>query len=427
MNSIQPEKLIKQQPIEYSTIFVDMNSFFASVEQLFNPDLRGRAVGVSTAPSPGGSIVAASIEAKRFGIRTGTKVAEAKVLCPGIAIIHDSPNLYRKIHREIMDILHDTPCYVRAKSIDEAYLKTPKYMQNKVDIVNMVARIKQSLNDLYGGNVLCSVGVASNIWLAKMGSKLQKPDGLVILTKDRWPNFYRSISLLDMTGINFRMARQLYNLNIQTPWQFYNTSWKFLSSKLGVNGSKWYLRMRGFEVDIEKLQPSKSVSHQITTMPNPPKSNRELMAYINKIAINLGARLRHKGLSATGISLSIRFLDGTWGGNILRRVSFFQSDKEIILLSRILLARLFIDRPVRKLSITLSNIYPNRQLPLAIFDDKKPLELSYAVDKINSKYGKNTIMPLRSFYAGHIDLNRIGFAGDLIKERSNPTDRQHFF
>ena len=423
---MKPENLLKNQPNDYSTIFVDMNSFFASVEQFYNPELRGRPVAVSTAPSAGGSIVAASIEAKKCGIKTGTKVAEAQALCPEIVIVHDSPNSYREIHRQIMDILHNTPCYVRAKSIDEAYLKVPSFIQNRIGVLSVVASIKQALNDSYGGHILCSAGVASNIWLAKMGSNNQKPDGLTILAKDRWTDFYKSISLLDMTGINFRMARQLYNLNIQNPWQFYNASWKLLSSKLGVNGGKWYLRMRGFEVDTEKIQANKSISHQVTTMPNPPKSNFELTTYVNKIAVNLGARLRRKELSAAGIALSIRFLDGGWQGDVLRKVSFFRSDKEIIMLSKMLLNRLFVDRPVRKLSITLFNTSMVKQLPLGIFNDKKPLMLSYAVDKINNKHGKNTIMPLRSFYAGHVDLNRVGFAGDLTKELSNPTDKKHF-
>lgn len=224
---MNPENLLKNQPIPYSTIFVDMNSFFASVEQFYNPELRGRPVGVSTAPSAGGSIVAASVEAKKYGIKTGTKVAEAQAMCPDIVVVHDSPNSYRDIHRQIMAILHTTPCYVRAKSIDEAYLKVPSYLQSRSGAIQLIAGIKQALNDLYGGHILCSAGVASNIWLAKMGSNNQKPDGLVILTKDRLADFYKSISLLDMTGINFRMARQLYNLNIQNPWQLYNTSWKF--------------------------------------------------------------------------------------------------------------------------------------------------------------------------------------------------------
>jgi DNA polymerase-4 len=370
--------------------------------------------------------VAASVEAKKYGIKTGTKVAEAQAMCPDIVVVHDSPNSYRDIHRQIMTILHTTPCYVRAKSIDEAYLKVPSYLQSKNGAIQLIAGIKQALNDLYGGHILCSAGVASNIWLAKMGSNNQKPDGLVILTKDRLADFYKSISLLDMTGINFRMARQLYNLNIQNPWQLYNTSWKFLSSKLGVNGGKWYLRLRGFEVDIEKIQANKSISHQVTTMPNPPKNNAELTTYVNKIAVNLGGRLRRKELSASGIALSVRFIDGTWQGDVFKRVAMFRSDKDIIALSKMLLNKLFIDRPVRKLSITLFNTSMSKQLPLDIFNDKKPLMLSYAIDEINKKHGKNTIMPLRSFYAGHVDLNRVGFAGDLTRELSNPTDKKHF-
>ena len=423
---MRPENILKNQPIEYSTIFVDMNSFFASVEQFYNPELRGRPVAVSTAPSAGGSIVAASVEAKKYGIKTGTKVSEAQTMCPDIVVVHDSPNSYREIHRQIMDILHSTPCYVRAKSIDEAYLKVPSYLQDRKGVLGLIAGIKQALNDSYGGHILCSAGVASNIWLSKMGSNNQKPDGLVIIKQTDLADFYKSISLLDMTGINYRMARRLYDINIQNPYQLYCASWKFLSSKLGINGGKWYLRMRGFEVDTEKIQANKSISHQVTTMPNPPNNNLEIMTYVNKIATNLGSRLRHKSLSAAGIALSVRFLDGGWQGAEFKKVSLFRSDKEIIALSRMLLSSLAIDRAVRKLSITLSRTIMSFQLPLGVFEDKKPLMLSHAVDEINSKHGKNTIMPLRSFYAGHVDLNRVGFAGDLTKERSNPTDKQHF-
>ncbi len=423
---MRPEILLKNQPVEYSTVFVDMNSFFASVEQFYDPKLRGRPVGVSTSLSAGGSIVAASIEAKNYGIKTGTKVADAQSLCPDITIVHDSPNSYRRIHRQIMDILHATPCYVRAKSIDEAYLKVPSYLQNRTSIIGLIAGIKQALNDLYYGHILCSAGVASNIWLAKMATNIQKPDGLVMVDKTSLSDFYKSISLLDMTGINFRMARRLYDIGIQDPHQFYSASWKLLTNKMGINGGKWYLRMRGFEVDIERIQPNKSISRQITTMPNPPRNRSEVMVYINKISVNLGARLRSKSLSAAGIALSVGFADGSWQGSEFKRVSFFRSDKEIIGLSMMLLKNIIFDRPVRRLSINIFNMSMSLQLPFDVFEDKKPLMLSCAIDEINDKYGKNTIMPLRSLNSAHVDLNRVGFAGDLTRERSNPTDKQYF-
>ncbi len=423
-----PEKLLKQKPKEYSTIYVDMNSFFASVEQFYNPKLRGRPVAVATAHSSGGSIVAASIQAKRLGIKTGTKVAEARSKCPEIAIVHDSPNDYRAVHREIMDILHDTPCYVRAKSIDEAYLKVPSYMQTESETLALIKAIKANLFELYNEHILCSAGVASNVWLAKMASNSQKPNGLVVLTESSHYGFYKSLQLTDLTGINKRMARRLYAIGIYSATNFYDANWSFLRSKLGVNGGKWYLRMRGYEVDTEPVKANKSIGHQVTTMPRPPSTLVEVTTYINKISVTLGGRLRAKNLAASGIALHITYIDGNWWGNMFRKTLIFRSDHEIISLSKMLLKKLnVLSAPVRKVNISLFNLVDSRQTALH-FDTigQKHLSLSYAVDQINDKFGKNTIMPLRSFNAGHIDLNRVGFAGDLLREKTNPTDINNY-
>lgn len=425
---MKPEDLLKNQPIEYSTVYIDMNSFFASVEQFYNPDLRGKPVAVSTAPSGGGSIVAASIEAKRTGIKTGTKVSEAYQLCPEVVVVHDSPNSYRHIHRQIMDILHATPCYVRAKSIDEAYLKVPSYMQTRHQVEQLIQAIKNELFKLYGDSVLCSAGVASNIWLAKMASNSQKPNGLVVLDRKSLAGFYKTLSLVDLTGINWRMARRLYAIGVQTPSDLYRSSWRFLNKKLGINGGKWYLRLRGFEVDVDKLKANKSISHQITTMPNPPTKLVEITTYVNKIAVNLGKRLRHKELGATGIAIFVAFNNGQYWGNAYKKVAIFRSDYEIIKLSQMLLKKLnFLPDSVRKVSITLFNLSESRQMAIDWGDGiSRYLALSNAIDEINARYGGGTIMPMRSHNAEHVNLNRVGFAGDLIREKTNPTDKHYY-
>lgn len=420
-----PESLLKSQSNQYSTIYIDMNSFFASVEQFHSPYLRAMPVAVTTAPSAGGSIVAASIEAKRMGIKTGTKVAEARLMCPNIVIVHDSPNSYRRIHRQIMQILHGTPCYVRAKSIDEAYLKVPSYLQTREGVLGIVESIKSSLMDLYGEHILCSAGIASNVWLAKMASNSQKPDGLVMLDKSKLAGFYKGLTLLELTGINRRMARRLYDIGIQNPTDLCNSSWKYINNKLGINGGKWYLRMRGIEVDIGDIKANKSVSHQITTMPNPPKTSVELATYTNKIAVTLGRRLRKKNLAASGIAIYVGFLDGKWQGCSFNNTAFFRSDIEIISHTKMLSKKLTISSEVRKICITLFGLSISNQLAFDLFDHQKEQLLSRAVDKINSSYGDNTIMPLRSFMASHIVLNRVGFADDLLRESSNPTDKPH--
>jgi DNA polymerase-4 len=216
-----------QQPIPYSTIFIDMDSFFASVEQFYNPKLRGRPVGVATGTSGGASIVAASVEAKRFGVRGGIKVGDARLKCPEIVIVHDSPNSYRGVHRQIMDILHATPCYVRAQSIDEAYLLVPSYMRTRQSTLALIKAIKASIYTLFNEHISSSMGIASNIWLAKMASNYKKPRGLVVLGQNDLPGFYKSLTLVALTGINYRMARRLYSLGIFTPYDLFQASASF--------------------------------------------------------------------------------------------------------------------------------------------------------------------------------------------------------
>lgn len=416
---MKPEDLIKQQPKEYSTIYVDMNSFFASVEQFYDPKLRGRPVAVATALSGGGSIIAASVEAKRFGIKTGAKVAEARLKCPEIVVIRDNPDKYRLIHREIMTILHSTPCYVCPKSIDEAYLKVPSYMRTRKQTLALSKEIKAILFDRYNEYILCSIGVASNIWLAKMGSNSRKPNGLVVYTKSTHRELYASLRLIDFTGISWRLARRMYATGIDSPMALYNASWRFLSSKFGVNGTKWYLRMRGVEVDFQPAKVNKSISHQITTIPRVPSSNVEITTYLIKISIALGVRLRHKSLIGRGISLTIHYLDGQKWTNTYQHTTNYRSDYEIIALSKMLLKKQKnFEEPVRMIVMTLFNLEKQAQTAMPIDSQcNKILTLTNTIDDINAKFGQNSIKLGESLGLESINLNRIGFGTDLVREK----------
>lgn len=423
-----PELRLKQQPVPFSTMFIDMDSFFASVEQYYDPKLRGKPVGVATGQSNGASIIAASIEAKRHGVRGGVRVGDARAKCPDLVVVHDSPNSYRAIHRQIMDILQATPCYVRAKSIDEAYLLIPSYMRTRVEVVGLAKAIIQSIYNLYGEHIGCSIGVASNIWLAKMGSNFDKPKGLVVLGQADLEDFYKQLTLLALTGINTRMARRLYAMGIESPHDLYMASAGYLRRNLGVNGEKWYLRVRGFEVDYDPVAANKSISHQITTVPNSPTNTDELMAFINKIGVTLGNRLRTKSLRAQGMFIGLNFMDHSRWGNVAAHTQAFRSDYQINKLARTLLSKLVaVHSPVKKIYMTLFDLSDELQLALPLEPEAIKYEnLAEAVDAINDRYGKNTLMPLRSFFAGYADLNRVGFAGDLIRETTNPTDKNHY-
>ena len=416
--NMKAEQFITIKPGQYSVLYVDMNSFFASVEQFYNPALRRRPVAVSTSPV-GGSIIAASIEAKLYGIKTGTRVGQAIAMCPQLVVVGDRPELYRTAHRQIMKILHSTVCHVQAKSIDEAYLKVPSYMQSRDQVIELVESIKASLHSIYGSSVLCSVGVSHNVWLAKMAGNSQKPNGLVFVSSDDLASFYGGQVLTDFTGISTAMAKRLYQIGIETPLQLYSASWRLLNSKLGVNGGKWYLRMRGFEVDIRADRPNKSIGHQVTTAPSLAGTVGEITTYINKMSTTLGSRLRSKSLAASGLALYIRFDNGEWWASSFKKTSMFRSNSEILALLKMLLEKLtFMPSPASRIGVTLLNLAADRQITMAIAGyDGKNLSLSIAMDEINHRYGPNTIMPLRSHSASHIRLDRVGFAGDIIREQ----------
>lgn len=414
---MKPELLLKQQPRDYSTIYVDMDSFFASVEQYRQPKLRGKPVGVATGTSMGASIVAASYDAKAMGIRTGTKVDRALELCPGLHIVCDNADSYRQVHREFMAILHNTICRVVPKGIDEACLKVPSYAQDRVAVFALVEAIKAELYNLYNEHICCSVGVASNMWLAKQAASYHKPRGFLCLTKDDLPQFYVGQKLTKLTGIGDRMARQFVNSGIYSPSDLYRASWTLMGRRFGVNGHKWYLRMRGYEVDLVPQKLQKSLGHQVTMGDHRPSTKKEITTFIIKICETLGKRVRSKELRAQAVSLSLLFDDGSYYSNKMEKLRSFDDNEAIVQYSILLLKKLNIISPLKKISITLYNLTPTWQL---MFDYDQPVEhnksISQAIDAIQNRYNDKAAARVGSFFEQSFSLNRVGFAGDLLRE-----------
>lgn len=416
-----PEKILTQTRDHYSTLYIDMNSFFASVEQFYDPKLRGKPVGVCAGLSSGSTVLAASVEAKRLGIATGTKVAEARVTCPDIVLMNGNHKTYKAVHTEIMAILHQTRCYVGAKSIDEAFMLIPSYLRSREESLALAKQIKQALFGRYQEHIRASIGISSNIWLAKMASNAQKPDGLVCIALNQLEGFYSDLRLIDMTGVGRRMSQQFYRKGIYTPLQLYQATYRELQKYFGVVGSKWYLRMRGYEVDSDPPKPQKSLGHQVTTMPNPPGTVAEATTFCLKIATTLGYRLRNKRLKAKGILLHLRFTDHMSTGYMIKNLPTFNSDHDITRYIYMLLKKLKVIYPVKRISITLFDLTADYQLELPLQPEQSRFQrLSYASDLINNRFGKGSIQIARAMLASSVDLERVGFAGDQIRESYGP-------
>lgn len=419
---MRPEDLLSQKPVDYSTIYIDMDSFFASVEQYYHQELRGKPVGVATGKSMGSSIIAASYQAKQKGIYTGIRVHEAIGLCPSIQIVYGSPPLYRSVHNDIMAILHNTICHIRAKGIDEAYLKVPSYAQHKEQVFALSKAIKASIYNLYNEHIYCSIGIASNIWLAKMAASYNKPNGLVCLTKHSLPKFYCGLKLTDLTGIGHRMAQQLYNRAIYTPSDLYNSSWRFISTHFGVNGQKWYLRLRGYEVDQLQVIERKSLGHQVTITGIDSDNLAKITTYCIKISETLGYRLRSNKLYARGMSMQLAFAGGTYLDYNLKKLPLFNSNGLIIHYSKVLLKKLDKLSRLRRISITLTDLTAVDQLSI-LHPPINDMSLSKALDQLEDSYHSKVVLRAGSLFEKSFALDRIGFATDEIR---NSTKHQNY-
>src|SRR5918998_3186801 len=184
---------------------VDLNSCFATIEQQANPLLRGKPLVVAAYNSPKGTVVAPSIEAKRFGIKTGMQVWEAKLLYPGVIVRTPDPAKYRAVHLQFRNIFTDYSPDVAPKSIDEAVIDfTDTYALYNRSLVDIGQEIKRRFRSEIGEWMICSIGISTNRFLAKLAASLKKPDGLETIDHSNVLNIYQQATLLDLSGINTR-------------------------------------------------------------------------------------------------------------------------------------------------------------------------------------------------------------------------------
>jgi DNA polymerase-4 len=201
-------------PLRY--LFIDMNSYFASVEQQMHPELRGRPVAVAPLNAETTACVAASYEAKKFGIRTGTMVREARRMCPGIVIIPASPRIYVQLHHQIIHAVESVLPVLKVMSIDEMVCRLRGVDRETSNARQLALDVKQAILTKVGVCLKCSIGLAPNIMLAKVASDMQKPDGLTIIENEELPQRLHSLKLTDFPGIGPRMEKRFWRRGVST-------------------------------------------------------------------------------------------------------------------------------------------------------------------------------------------------------------------
>lgn len=364
---------------------LDINSCFATIEQQANPALRNKPVAVCAYTTPSGTILAASVTAKKLGIKTGMRVFEGKNICPSLIILHPDPPKYRFVHKQILRVLKKYSYHVVPKSIDEFIFKLT---MGKTP-VRCALEIKQKIKRLVGEYITVSIGISTNMYLSKVASNIKKPDGLVQINKENFLSIFSLMNLTDLTGIKTGNQRRLRRVGINTVIDFYNAPiWKLRVAFGGIGGLYWHTRLHGYEVDYFK---SVRKTYGNSYAPPPNKANFKL-EILSKLCQKTGFRLRRDHMGAYGIHLSVLFRsEGYWHkGAKTKKLIFESSDifKEAIKL----LSLCPINDLPRIIAVNVFNLVSLKNLQLNIFSDEiRKYNLCEAVDSVNNKYGDFTL------------------------------------
>lgn len=371
-------------------LFIDFDSFFASVEQQFCPELRGKPIGV--VPSLGVETtccIAASYEAKRYGVKTGTGVREARYLCPGIQFVESHPTRYIQVHDRIHKLIH-TIVYVDAVlSIDEMYGRLPPHWQAPTIARGKALEIKAALNEKIGPYIRASIGLAPNRFLAKLGSKLEKPNGLVTIDFADLPEILYRFELEDITGIGRQMLRRLHTARITDMETLCHASRRKLHRIWGsVEGDRMWYALQG--IDLPVIETERSTVGHSHVLPPRLRTLRGAHATLHRMLQKACRRLRAMDYFSRHLHLQVKFgFDLRWQAES----SCFPTQDTRILAD--LLNHLWNRHPgdlpePTKVAVTLSKLIPGSIHTPSLFPEEnntRRVELQRVMDGINKTYG----------------------------------------
>lgn len=394
---------------EVNWLLLDLNSFFASCEQQADPDLRGRPVGV--VPMMGVDttcLLAASREAKRFGLRTGTPVGEAKERCPDLVLLPACHKKYLYYHKRVIETLESCTPIEHVLSIDEMACRLTGSQRDPDNATALALKIKQAIRDNVGECLTSSIGIAPNILLAKLGSDMQKPDGLVVIRPCDLPHKILHLKPRDFSGIGPRMEKRLQHAGIFNMHDLYACDRRQLRAIWGgVEGARFHAKIWGH--DLQREATNKSViGHQHVLEP----SLRTIAGSTNvlqHLLIKGAERLRQNNLycKRLGVHVKMDRHAGYWA----RDTDFTETQDTLFLLQ--ILQGLWRDypgnRPLR-VGITLSGLRHAENHQMDLFEKQKPTHLLQAVDVLNQRFGRHTIsFGLNSYVQEKVGRDKIAF------------------
>ena len=367
---------------------IDMDAFFASVEQLDNPELKGKPLIVG-GQSCRGVVSTCSYEARKFGVHSAMPMVEARRLCPHAEFLPGRMWRYEEVSREIMRIFHEEAPLVEQLSIDEAFLDVSGMERLCKDVRNVGWRIKERIKNEIG--LTCSVGLAPNKFLAKMASDLQKPDGFTVITHEKARRFIAPLPVTKIFGIGGAAKQMLAQFGIATIGQLANADRSILQKVFGKNADKvQHLAMGLDDRPVIPETAPKSIGRE-TTFEKDLYTFEDCKAAILELSGQTGFRLRNKGYGGRTVTLKVKFKDFKIITRSISSEGDISCDEEIFSLAVKLLKDVAYENGVRLLGVTVSNLQDGSCGSLCFEENTKLLQRNAAVDNLKKRFGENII------------------------------------
>jgi len=398
-----------------NSLLVDFNSYFASCEQQTRPELRGKPVGVVPMLADSTCLIAASYEAKAFGVKTLTNVGEAKKAIPDIQLVVARHELYIDFHHKAVAAVDEIAPVRKVLSIDEMVCDLPAGYKTVKRACELAGDIKKNLAEKVGEYLKVSIGLAPNTFLAKLASNMQKPDGLVVLEEHDVPEKILHLPLRALNGIGHNMEVRLNEHRIMTMADLYRqTSAQLRTVWGGVGGERFYAKLRGQEVE-EIQNEMGSIGHSHVLAPE-LRNTADASAVLHRLTQKAAMRLRKAQHYAARMQVKVKFINApSW-----QRETRLLDTQDTLDLLHALESMWAGYKPKRnatplQVGLTLLDLTPeDRQSQRLFVADDERKKLNATLDKLNTKYGKHAAY----FGGAHraIDHGKIAIAFNHIPD-----------
>jgi DNA polymerase-4 len=373
------------------SLLVDFNSYFASVEQQVEPRLRGRPLGVVPMLADTTVCIAASVEAKTFGVKTGTKVAEARRLCPGIEFVVARHEIYIEYHHRAVAVV-DTVVPVRAVlSIDEMDCELTGRWREPARALDTAKRVKTAIASQVGEYLRTSIGIGPNTFIAKTASDMVKPDGLVMIDEPELPDRLFHLDVRALSGVGKQMEKRLAQHGIKTVRDLAEKSRDELHVIWGgVGGDIMWSRIRG-EEQHERGADTHSISHSSVLGPD-NRNPEHAFAVLNRLTQKAAMRLRKAGYYAGRLGIDLKYLDGSHWATEMRLVDTQDTVTFLHALDKLWAKRPRDRRTILKVGMAYSDFVSEADHTGSLFaSEDKSKSLYSTLDKLNARFGKQAV------------------------------------